>query len=393
MYYVYHVVRLSLYKIRYSSAKNKWIAGQGANPDEVVSRPSSGFINRVLFRRFAILVVIAYLALYAHQRFTWVKSDSMYPAAKEYWMAGQVVYTPRRIMEFIVHPDNFLIRPFAWLQRSIFNRGVTLLPEEDGERFVWENHWFLYPYTRKKHRPYFVTSDKYEPKMVALLDRCWAGLEGMMTLPIADPHMLRNSMFSTPLLADYYSLLDGHYTGKYRGAGTLSRKTPFLVERQHILLQWMDKLERNWKSNGLYEELLSKYPAVLMNRQVVVLRLHQELSLSRVMEGKFSCEHPLILRLHKEYIDAMSTDPNRNFFLFYSKRNREQAKIAYKSTVYHAPGGAANYLLSTICGKTMPKEPYVVVTPRDAFVEFDEAKYVKLIFSEELENLKDWNNE
>lgn len=380
-------VRLYFYKVRFRIARKRWNADLGADPAEFVKKPANPFINIPLFKKLGLLVLIFYLSIYANQRINWIKSDSKYLKAKEYWVAGQVIFTPRRLFEYAVHPDNFLVRPFTLLQRAVFNRGVRFLPQDDGERYVWENSWFLYLYTRKTHRPYGVTSEKYEPEMVELLDRCWKAMDGMMTLETADPYMKRKSFIDMPLLANYYSLLQGHYTGKFRGSGTVMTGDDELVERFEILLTWMDDLEKRWKNNALIKELRRSYPAVLMNREMVLLEVLQELSLAYAMRGKFACDHPITERLYQEYLISMSADPMRNPFLLYSKRNREQAAKAYLSSVYHAQGAAANYLLAHVCNKDMPEEQYAVVKRGEGFSFFDPPHQVEWVFDEELKLL------
>ena len=350
--------------------------------------PMMKFWNKRFLIKASQIVFLILAVVYVRQRTTWMGSDNTHYKAKEYYVAGQVVFAHRRIMEFALHPENIMIRPYTALQNLVFRCGTRYLPEDDGERYVWENHWCLYLYTRKMLRPIGVTSDKYEPAMVALLDRCWETMEGMATREIKDPQMRREYYLGYPSLASYYTLYHGHYTGKFMNSAKISRKTEFLIRRNYKTLEWLDQLKSSWEKTGLMQEIKAKYPFVAACRQGSILDLLQDLALVIVSKGQFSCDHPLIERLYQEYQDAMSGDSNRNYFLLYSMKNSRQAKMLYQPSVYGGPGGSANYLLSHICGKEMPVEKYNIVKRKDPYsCEFYDVDDVEFVFREELKPL------
>ena len=213
VYVIIVALKKGLFKIRFYKARMKWIEGDGPNPSEIMSPPLMEFWNKRFLIKAARIIVLLLAVVYVRQRITWMGSDNTHYKAKEYYVAGQVVFAHRRIMEFALHPETLLIRPYTAMQSLIFKCGTHYLPNNDGERYVWENRWFLYLYTRKMLRPIGVTSDKYEPVMVALLNQCWEAMEGMSTLEIKDPQMRRNYYLGYPSLASYYTLYHGHYTG------------------------------------------------------------------------------------------------------------------------------------------------------------------------------------
>ena len=388
VYVVVVAVKKGRFQIRFYKARKKWIASEGPDPSEIMSPPLMEFWNKRFLIKAARIIVLLLSFVYISQRGIWMGSGNTYYKAKEYYVTGQVVFAHRRAMEFFLHPENIMVRPYTVLQNVIFKCGIHSLPADDGERYVWENQWFLYSYTRKIIRPIGVTSKKYEPSMVALLDRCWESMEGMATRNIKDPQMKRDYYLGYPCLASYYTLYFGHYTGKFMGSGTISRKTEYLIERNYMTLQWLDQLGTLWEQTGLIREIKTKHPFVVACRQGTTLDLLQNLALVVVLKGEFSCDHPLIERMHSEYINAMSDDPNKNFFLLYSKKNSRQAKMLYQPSVYGGGGGAANYLLSHICGKEMPIEKYNIVKRRDPFsCEFYEYRRVEEVFDEELKPL------
>lgn len=382
----------SIYSIRYYNAKNRWIAGRGPAPEEALKPLAMPLLNIKYIKSSAVITVVALSLIYLNQRVEWMKDHNSHYKAKEYYVAGQVVFSHRRIMAVALHPENLFMRPYTFLQRIIYDRGTALLPPDDGERHVWENFWFHYLYTRKSFRPYLVGSKKYEPKMVALLDLCWETMNGMATQKINDPAMKRKSLLEFPLLCSYYTLLQGHYTGKFRGSGTKLRQTPYLMDRLALILQWLDQVRSTWEEKGMMAELKTPECAVILtDYQETVLLILQDTALSLVGSGAFECSHPIIQRLYREYLDVMSDDPDRNFFLPYSKKNLKQAKIGYRSTVYEGKGGAANYILSSLCNKKMPEETYSVVSRSDNFCEFYPKRRVEHVYSEELKGLRKGN--
>ncbi|VFQ45404.1 hypothetical protein [Desulfoluna butyratoxydans] len=381
------LLRTVLYKARYSIAEKNWIQGAGPAPDEVVSPPSWSYRNPQLAKKLMIGCTVFLSLIYVYQRSQWMRDDNSYYEAKEYWVAGQVVNSHRMVIGQYLHPENPLNYPYTLLLRAIYKMGVTYLPKNDGERYVWKNQWFLYHYTRKKDRPYFVTSYRYEPKMVALLDSCWSSLQGMASNEYQDKRMIRLYALGYPNLASYYSILQSHYTGKLFGGGTLRRKDPGLMGKLYELFVWLDNVESVWAENGYEDEVKGRYSWVPACRQEALMNILQNLTLSLVITGEFRCDHPLVERLYEEYLNSMSEDPERNPFLQYKDRNRKQAKLLYKSALYGSIGSSGHYLLRHICERDFPEEQYVVVSKQDHFCFFESKDDVEFVYRDELKNI------
>lgn len=364
----------------------------GESPQvDLVESPPLIFINKRFLKKASYVVVLLLMVVYMLQRFQWLGDDNTHYKAKEYYVAGQVVFAHRKIMELFVHPENILVRPYTALQKIIYTCGTRYLPSDDGERYVWKRTWFLYLYTRKMIRAYGVDAhayETYEPDMVKLLDQFWEVIEGIATHEIRDAEMKKEYALSFSSLASFYELFRGYYTGKFRGSSMLCRKTPFLIERDQKLLQWLDQLGEYWNDSGLIKEIKSKHINVAVLRQGTTINILQDLALILVSKGGFSCDHPLIERLYNEYLAAMSDDPEKNYFLKYSKISRRKASVAFQSSVYSPAGGAANYLLSYICHKEMPVEKYKVVSRLDTYCEFYGVNRVEFVFREELKPLQ-----
>lgn len=376
--YVVYVFVVAIKKVRYKLELYKV---------ENMRPPSIGFWNKRFLSRSLRIVFLLLSFVYMLQRFQWLGDDNTHYKAKEYYVAGQVVFAHRKIMELFVHPENILVRPYTALQKIIYTCGTRYLPSDDGERYVWKRTWFLYLYTRKMVRPYGVDDLSYEPDMVKLLDQFWEVMEGMSTHEIKDAEMKKEYALSFISLASYYELFQGHYTGKLIDSGKLWRKTPFLIARVQKMLQWLDQLGEYWNDSGLIKEIKSKHINVAVLRQGTTINILQDLALILVSKGGFSCDHPLIERLYNEYLAAMSDDPEKNYFLKYSKISRRKASVEFQSSVYSPAGGAANYLLSYICKKEIPVEKYKVVSRLDTYCEFYDVDDVEFVFKEELKPL------
>lgn len=330
------------------------------------NQPLPPYFNKAMCRKAFRLVLVLVSVLYLHQRISWMGNDNTHYKAKEYWISGQVVYTHSIALRFLsLHPDNPLIQPYTQLLKVIYMAGQRYLPENDAERYVWKNVWFLYPYTKWNVLPYFATekSDKIyiidgmpRPKMIRLLDICWETMEGIATGQISDPQIKTESDLTFPFLVSYSSLYQGFYTGSLYRSGVRTNENKRCIARNRLMLGWLDDLYASWQKRGVLKKLKTDHPFVLCVRQDMVLMLVRKLVVSLPLAGTFSCNHPLMKRMYKEYQDIMSDDPNRNFYLNFKRANPEQASRGYYQAVYGPLGSAGNYLLEYVCKKKMPRE-------------------------------------
>ena len=97
-------------------------------------------------RFLALALVSFHCCLYLKARVEWMGRDNGNLAAKEYWVAGQGEFAWRALwMHVGGHPETWVVLPFVRVQEWIYRRGYRLLPENDGERDVWSDIWFVYP--------------------------------------------------------------------------------------------------------------------------------------------------------------------------------------------------------------------------------------------------------
>ncbi len=371
--------------VRYG--KKVWVLHRSGTPLVRVNLPMF-FYRRDLRYLYILLLLSVFInsSIYISQRVIWLGEDNKHLKAKEYWVAGQVVYINRSLAGKILHPENPLLLPFRYLQKVIYHRGIKYLPGNDGEKFVWYNHWFLYPFAQKYIRPYGIGDKDYEPKMVALLDTCWDTMQGMMTKEIEDKKIYKEYLLKFPFLASYYATFQGHYTGKFLHSGSRKRTNELYMKKNNTILKWLDILYEDWEKNGYLDEIWRNYPFVANCRQLLVTEVIQDIALWLPTEGTFSCDHPIMKRMHKEYQTNMSGDPELNPIFNLKRKNKKQARLTYLSAIYSARGSSGKYLISDICKKEMPEELYLLAE-KNIETEFYEPYSVEYVFRKELKPL------
>lgn len=371
---------------------NKTAAGEEGALD-VSSFLLTRIVNKRLVYKILIASMVFNLLIYNYLRYEWHGEGNTHFKAKEYWVAGQVVYTYRKVLGRYLHPENPIILPYTYLQKTIFNLGIRYVPQKDGEKFVWYSEWFLLPYARKYTRPYGVGFFENEPKMVDLLDSCWQCMEGLMAQKIADEGMHKKFLLGFPFLASYYSTYQGYYTGKFHLSAHIIRTSRKYSGRNIQVLYWLDRLRQMWANDEYLEEIWQRYPFVANCWQDAVTESVQDLALWLPTEGTFSCDHPIMLRLYRQFQVSMSDDPKKNAILNLQKNNKRQARLTYESAVYSSQASAGRYLLTEVCGKKMPAEKVLFHNTAAHLNIFKEYSYqTERLFKKELGPLLEKEN-
>ncbi len=170
--------------------------------------------------------------------------------AKEYYVVGQVLNVFRSILTNFIHPEIPILIPATWLQEHIYYQGVKYLPNNDGEKAVWQNQWFNYHYTKRGRRALFAVNWESSPETIRLLDNWWHCLQIMATKPFAHRKMEINHYYCDfPSLAMAYSLEKGFYSGKILGSAHELAKIPEYVDRSRKLSGWLLDLREKWKTS------------------------------------------------------------------------------------------------------------------------------------------------
>lgn len=256
---------------------------------------------------YIILFVLTFhVFMYMGQRSKWMGEDNAHLTAKEYWVAGQVVYSIRMFSSKISHPDAYFIQPFTWLQNWIYKKGIPHLPQDDGEFGVWTDIWFIYPYSWDFSNMRGVYRFKPHQKMMDLVDRAWRSLACQAKFPFADRQMKEQYHYRNfPGQAFYYIAKQGWLTGKFFGSRRLSVKSPKLMARKHQLLMWLLNLKAEWHLSSETLEFLDAHPKVEAMMQLTLQMTAGDILFESIFSRKFNCKSKAVqdyIRFRKMFI-------------------------------------------------------------------------------------------
>ena len=267
---------------------------------------------RPIIRRLLLGYLAIHLGFFVWQWCKWNLVDNTHYAAKQYFAAGQVTAAQRKLCTLILHPDNPLLWPLNQLQELEYALGVKYLPDDDGEKGVWRNSWFLYPYTRKGLRPYGTDRKHINPRMVAFLDDVWEIIETLSTRTFADRQMYREYLLTFPLLANNYQLFDAYYLAEKKTGIRDTRiiKHPEYHAREMQLADWLLELEGKWRKEPDVWGKVQSRPKIEAARLMALICLHGNIIHGELMAGRFACDDPLIQRyreLRRRFVGDKTT--------------------------------------------------------------------------------------
>lgn len=353
----------------------------------------------------ALLLLFATVAFsiftYMNQRAEWMGEDNAHFKAKEYFVAGQVVYGVRTFFRNFFQVDSVVTLPFQTLQEAIYNRGIQCLPEDDGERGVWTDLWFVYLYAKKNDAPKGTSNVRYSPRMTALLDRAWSAIEQEASHPFADRQMERQNYFRNfSGQAFYYHLNKGYYAGKKVGSSVYYTRDAKLMARSRKLVQWLGELESKWQASEEALTFLKANPKVAAIRQVVHIMEISDIIINEIIEKNFSCENDSVRDYLRERAafagDGNSTPP------YQKMRDKTQAKRLYDVVFNTRVSIFQKHILKNYCGmEAAGKEDESIYTdqvfpdtPEKRKIRAEESKMRSLrsLFPDELKALEEWNN-
>ena len=84
-------------------------------------------------------------------------------AAKQYFAVGETANTFKLATLNFLHPDFPLLIPVEWFQKLVYWHGTFLLPENDDEKYLWQQLWFYNPYTIIQTPPWGYSAKPFTP--------------------------------------------------------------------------------------------------------------------------------------------------------------------------------------------------------------------------------------
>lgn len=312
----------------------KWLASRGKQGKRVITY-------------FALTVLVFNAFLYGKQRIDWMGEDNGNLIAKEYWVAGQVVYTYRALLSELTHPDRKFIQPMTRLQWWIYDKGIEYLPKGDGERGVWTDIWFVYPYSKRMRITIGAHGYKPSPRMIALVERSWSALEVEATGNWADQQMrTQHYLRNFPGQAFYYLTNSGFLTGKMVGSRTRYVQDDHLMQREKRLLSWLAKLPEHWKAEPDISLFVKSHPKVDALRRVTMVELSANLIHQTIFKKTFSCDSDEIRRYLGERKELVGEDSS----VLDRMRDKQQVKTFHHLAVNTQGARFFAYSLQRFCG-------------------------------------------
>ncbi len=338
-------------------------------------------------RRFAYLVLLLVSfqgSLYVQQRAKWMGKENGNYTAKEYWVAGQGVYVWRALWAQVGgHPEALVMRPLTALQQWAYRRGHRYLPEGDGERGVWTDLWFVYPYSRNMLLPKDNSDMRTSAATKALLERSWRAMEEQASGSYADRRMEEEYYRNLPGEAFFYDLYKESLTGHLQnGRKTYSVNKEF-IDRDKKIRQWLQALPEKWATSKEVSRFVESHPKVEAMRQLVILMMSASILHSYIYTNNFSCTDPDV----QEYMDARIAFVGDGMQKASWQRmgQSEQGKRLYSIGVNTMISRFSRYVLKRFCGKEVPGQEETLLSAGKTWSEQDYLEdFLYSVFGDEL---------
>ncbi len=324
-------------------------------------------------RRFAyllLLLVSFHVSLYVLKRQQWMGKENGNYTAKEYWVAGQGVYAWRVIWQRIGgHPEALVMQPLTLLQEWIYRQGYQYLPENDGERGVWTDAWFVYPYSRNMLLPKDSSDVRSSAATIALIERAWQAMEQQAVGTFADREMEEQYYRNFPGEAFFYITYFGHLTGRNLGSDERYLQDAKLMEDHRKLRHWLQQLPLQWETSPKIVDFIDKHQKIEAMRLLTIQMLSSNIIESNIYARTFSCTDQDI----QEYIDA------RNAFVgdgtqrpaWQRMGQSKQGKRLYSIGVNTMQNRFSRYVLKRFCDKEVPGKEETLLSATKTWSEYD----------------------
>jgi hypothetical protein len=265
------------------------------------------------------LFFFLHFALFVNFYISYIKDDTKYHDAKAYYAVGMVPHTYSVVLGRIttpLHPALLGLNiPATKIKEYLFNQGVKLIPESDGERELWEYEWFYYPYTIRSS---FIYDTYYKRDISPQLDnteftylffqkklsRLYEIITQVNTKKIADKHREADMLKKLPLMISYYDLHSSWFMpykylrdSKY-SAHEFLVTTPKYINQKKQMRKWLESMEQRVDNSPIfkawgdshYKSLLK----ILALRDQALLYLMEREMFAQIRSYEFSCKNPIV---------------------------------------------------------------------------------------------------
>lgn len=311
------------------------------------------FSSKIL--QFFLLFFIGFnYFMYSAQRNEWINKNTIHHNAKEYFVAYVPIAFYKKMLDVFVAPDSIIMKPFNALSKILYNKGVKLLPKDDGEKYYWKYRIFNYWYI--KGAGYMPDYDLYHPKPITIeqqkiLDSMYEVAKGLATSKIKDKVINREKYKVFIAVLHYYVLkswmeYNEYVVNSYADAQLKVLQNKRYVNKEKNIFKWTLRFQNEYKKDKILVQQIEKNNPILGVDYLYVLQDTIEVFVFKmIVENKLNCNSKYIQmysKNSKKFIDKDSP-------LF--KMSKEQQKLILKYAYQTDMAYLSKYIIYKQCNK------------------------------------------
>jgi hypothetical protein len=301
-------------------------------------------------KNISILVVLFLISmtLFLHHLQKNTTDKNKHFEAKNYFAVGETANNFKFLALHLFHPDFPLLLPIEWFQRLVYWHGSFLLPDNDDEKYLWEQLWFYNPYTILQTPPWDYHAKPITPiynnsHFSKIYNNYMIALEKTMDGNISDRKLFydvvpRDISSNLEFAVIFQMYEDGlRYTGE---AGIhIARDEKY--QKQTDNLYRYSKIAQKWWDDGVIPENIRDIPTQKLTFLEAKLTISDDRLFRQLMLNITTCDSPYIddyLESRQDLADAITPKYEKRFSMMLN---------TYRSMFY-------NYLFPRYCNKEFP---------------------------------------
>jgi len=279
---------------------------------------------------FLLFFLGANFSLYTAQRSEWINKNTTHHNAKEYFVAGTPIIFYKKVLNLLFKPDSIVMKPFDVLSHALYDEGVALLPENDGERYYWQYRYFNYWYIRGAG--YMPDYDAYHPKPITkeqqvILNSMYDVMKGLATSKIEDQKINGEKYKAFIAVTHYYTYkrflpYNKYIIDRYADRNLIALKEEAFVQKEKSVIEWIIKFKNEYKKNEKLRKFIDERTPILGVSYLDSLRSFIEKMLFKmiVVDRKLDCESKYI----KIYLDSSREFVDKNSPLYRLSKSQKE---------------------------------------------------------------------
>jgi len=292
--------------------------------------------------------------MYSAQRSEWINKSTIHHNAKEYFVASIPIAFYKKVLDIFVTPDSIIMKPFNILSKLLYDKGVVLLPENDGEKYYWQYRIFNYWYIRGAG--YMPNYDPYHPKPITveqqqILDSMYEVAKGLATSKIKDKVINREKYKAFIAVLHYYNpkrLMQyaQYIVSRLSDAERVALKNTKYISRAKQILKWTIKFQKEYKKDKFLVQSIEKDNPILgMDYIVIIHDMVDKLIFKMIIDHKFNCNSKYI-NIYQNILEKLKNNTSLFFRL-----SQSQQKIIYNYIINDYTSYLNKYIIYKQCNK------------------------------------------